>query len=102
MPSSQSNRSTHKKTACLKAVFNGGWGEIRTHGGVAPTPVFKTGAFNRSATHPIECRTILTVPNQLALLFDPSQIIAVLRILFYLFANKTRAILLVCILHEKK
>lgn len=31
---------------------NGGWGEIRTHGGVTPTPVFKTGAFNRSATHP--------------------------------------------------
>ncbi len=31
---------------------NGGWGEIRTHGEVAPTPVFKTGALNRSATHP--------------------------------------------------
>ncbi len=30
----------------------GGWGGIRTHGGLAPTPVFKTGAFNRSATHP--------------------------------------------------
>ena len=30
----------------------GGWGEIRTHGGLAPTPVFKTGALNRSATHP--------------------------------------------------
>ena len=30
----------------------GGWGEIRTHGDVAATPVFKTGALNRSATHP--------------------------------------------------
>ena len=30
----------------------GGWGEIRTHGEIAPTPVFKTGALNRSATHP--------------------------------------------------
>ena len=30
----------------------GGWGGIRTHGGLAPTPVFKTGAFNHSATHP--------------------------------------------------
>ena len=30
----------------------GGWGEIRTHSGVAATPVFKTGALNRSTTHP--------------------------------------------------
>lgn len=30
----------------------GGWGEIRTHGDVSATPVFKTGALNRSATHP--------------------------------------------------
>lgn len=29
-----------------------GWGGIRTHGRLAPTPVFKTGALNRSATHP--------------------------------------------------
>lgn len=36
-----------------RAVIYGGWGEIRTHGGVAPTPVFKTGAFNRSATPPL-------------------------------------------------
>src|ERR1700746_3065749 len=31
---------------------NGGWGGIRTHGTLAGTPVFKTGALNRSATHP--------------------------------------------------
>jgi hypothetical protein len=30
----------------------GGWGGIRTHGALAGTPVFKTGALNRSATHP--------------------------------------------------
>ena len=30
----------------------GGWGGIRTHGTLSGTPVFKTGAFNRSATHP--------------------------------------------------
>jgi hypothetical protein len=30
----------------------GGEGEIRTHEGLAPLPVFKTGAFNRSATSP--------------------------------------------------
>ncbi len=33
----------------------GGWGGIRTHGELAPTPVFKTGALNRSATHPYDC-----------------------------------------------
>jgi hypothetical protein len=32
--------------------FPGGEGGIRTHGRIAPTPVFKTGAFNRSATSP--------------------------------------------------
>lgn len=31
---------------------NGGWGGIRTHETVSRLPVFKTGAFNRSATHP--------------------------------------------------
>ena len=31
----------------------GGWGEIRTHGELAPTAVFKTAALNHSATHPI-------------------------------------------------
>ena len=30
----------------------GGWGEIRTHGGVTPTPVFKTGALNHFGLHP--------------------------------------------------
>jgi hypothetical protein len=32
--------------------YYGGEGGIRTHGRVAPAPVFKTGAFNRSATSP--------------------------------------------------
>lgn len=31
----------------------GGRGEIRTHGGLAPTTVFKTVALNRSATLPL-------------------------------------------------
>jgi hypothetical protein len=30
----------------------GGSGEIRTHEQITPSPVFKTGAFNRSATLP--------------------------------------------------
>ncbi len=39
-------------TYSLLPIFTGGEGEIRTHGGIATTPVFKTGAFNRSATSP--------------------------------------------------
>lgn len=31
---------------------NGGGGGIRTHGGESPTPVFKTGALDHSATPP--------------------------------------------------
>ena len=37
---------------------NGGWGGIRTPGEREPTPVFKTGALNHSATHPMQ-----TVPR---------------------------------------
>ena len=33
--------------------YIGGEGEIRTHGGLAPSTVFKTAALNRSATSPI-------------------------------------------------
>ncbi len=33
-------------------TVTGGEGGIRTHGDVAATPVFKTGAFNHSATSP--------------------------------------------------
>ena len=32
--------------------LSGGRGGIRTPDGLAPMPVFKTGAFNRSATRP--------------------------------------------------
>ena len=35
--------------------LDGGEGGIRTHDGLAPMPVFKTGAFNRSATSPSGC-----------------------------------------------
>ena len=33
---------------------DGGEGGIRTHEGRKPLPVFKTGAFNRSATSPLQ------------------------------------------------
>jgi hypothetical protein len=47
------HRSQKQKTR-QKAGFSvfGGSCEIRTHGGLAPSPVFKTGAFNRSAKLP--------------------------------------------------
>jgi hypothetical protein len=34
------------------ASNSGGWGGIRTHETLSRLPVFKTGAFNPSATHP--------------------------------------------------
>ncbi len=37
---------------CVGFVWGGGGG-IRTHGDLTTTPVFKTGAFNRSATPPL-------------------------------------------------
>src|SRR5262245_20613332 len=39
---------------------SGGWGGIRTPGGREPTPVFKTGALNHSATHPLEVFQLLS------------------------------------------
>lgn len=53
LPIKKAERKSIKK-APKGELFNGGWGEIRTHGGVTPTPVFKTGALNHSTTHP--CR----------------------------------------------
>jgi hypothetical protein len=40
------------KAVLEKLGKNGGEGEIRTHGGISPSPVFKTGALNHSATSP--------------------------------------------------
>ena len=41
------------KLPCIrKGMLTGGRGGIRTHERLAPLPVFKTGAFNRSATLP--------------------------------------------------
>ena len=37
----------------------GGRGEIRTHGGLAPTTVFKTVALNRSATLPLVIHSLI-------------------------------------------
>jgi DNA-binding transcriptional LysR family regulator len=49
-----------KRNPNLGGDRNGGWGGIRTHGELAPTPVFKTGALNRSATHPSQIFEVLT------------------------------------------
>lgn len=45
-------RMTPRPAKPYEINVNGGGGEIRTHGGVSPSPVFKTGALNRSATPP--------------------------------------------------
>jgi hypothetical protein len=39
----------------LTNMWFGGWGGIRTHGTLARSPVFKTGSFNHSDTHPLTC-----------------------------------------------
>jgi hypothetical protein len=41
-----------RATVTTNEIFLGGEGEIRTRDRIAPMPVFKTGAFNRSATSP--------------------------------------------------
>ena len=45
-------------TAVSHEGRSGGWGGIRTHETLSRLPVFKTGAFNRSATHPKAYRNI--------------------------------------------
>ena len=54
-----SSRSVDKPVTCCRRrglSRRGGSGGIRTHGRVSPSPVFKTGAFNRSATLPVRRR----------------------------------------------
>ena len=41
------------KNSLIYWVFLAEGGGIRTHGDLTTTPVFKTGAFNRSATPPL-------------------------------------------------
>ena len=45
----------------------GGRGEIRTHGGLAPTTVFKTVALNRSATLPNKSLRARIIPKNIRL-----------------------------------
>ena len=45
-----------RPTASHTQPAQSGWGGIRTHGSLSTTPVFKTGALNHSATHPLQGR----------------------------------------------
>ena len=45
---------SNKKAPFGAVLLLGGSGEIRTHERLTPSPVFKTGAFNRSATLPAD------------------------------------------------
>ena len=46
------------------ACDSGGGGEIRTHERITPSPVFKTGAFNRSATPPLASYYAIRLPPE--------------------------------------
>ena len=50
----ESGTTFHVVVSLKNNKLNGGGGEIRTHGRVAPTTIFKTVAFNRSATPPLK------------------------------------------------
>lgn len=43
----------YKERHYVRDDLAGGQGGIRTHGELAPSPVFKTGAFDHSATCPL-------------------------------------------------
>jgi hypothetical protein len=45
-------RNPQPHYSAIKSITCGGRGGIRTHGGLAPTAVFKTAALNHSATRP--------------------------------------------------
>ena len=71
--------------------INGGWGGIRTHGGLSPSPVFKTGTFNRSVTHPINyllCTLGLSLWQVISKLFNYAIIVYIFYILYEKVATK--------------
>ena len=51
----QGKRRRNKRFSPVIVRHPSGWGGIRTPGSLTTTPVFKTGALNRSATHPDQC-----------------------------------------------
>src|SRR5271156_1865185 len=66
-PWARSARPNRSRDFVELALHLGGEGEIRTHEPLAGLPVFKTGAFNRSATSPISsastaCTTLCLIP----------------------------------------
>ena len=59
MPTRVSGDITYEKRTDVGQVADGVGS--RTHEGLSPLPVFKTGAFNRSATHP-DLSRLITLP----------------------------------------
>jgi hypothetical protein len=62
---SRTMREANKLTAIKVSKLTrpgryGGWGGIRTLETLARLPVFKTGAFNHSATHPLKKNQIVS------------------------------------------
>ena len=62
MSGASSSRRKRQRQARGERPY-GGWGGIRTPGEPKPTPVFKTGALNHSATHPCLCVNYLAEPD---------------------------------------
>ena len=59
-------------------TLSGGECEIRTHEGLATLPVFKTGAFNRSANSPFRAAGIISlIFNRLRYSWDSARSIAI-------------------------
>ncbi len=54
-------KSAPKDALILVCQINGRGGGIRTHGTLSRTPVFKTGALNRSATPPNRAPNGMTI-----------------------------------------
>ena len=62
--SNQPQKQINRKIIVLTFHNYGGQSEIRTHEGVTPLPVFKTGAFNRSAICPFRLVLVTFPPNK--------------------------------------
>ena len=57
--------SKHVANTKVQTWKSGGEGEIRTHGPVSRTPVFKTGALDRSATSPFLTPAVMSLSQSL-------------------------------------
>ena len=65
--------STFLRPCSFASLIHCGRGEIRTHGPLARTTVFKTVALNRSATHPVRESLHKYTDNSITLVYSQIQ-----------------------------